>query len=109
MDIGGKFVVMLKQETVGRVRVDLQLSLRDKTRDQVAVVGMDHRVAVAVCHQRWHLDGTKPLQETVVWAPPRANGVILRQAGLPGRGPVSVLLPGRHPLQRLLSRLPAGG
>ena len=87
--------MVLKEEPVGRVRVDLQPRLWDKTRYQVAVVRQDHGVTVAVRNEHRHLDRTESLQETVVWDPPRANGVILSQAGFPGRRPVSVLLPGR--------------
>jgi hypothetical protein len=84
--------VVLKEEAVGRVRVDLQPSLWDKACNQVTVERQDHGVAVAVCNEHRHIDCTQSLQEAEVWAAPRADRVILSKAGLPGRRAISVLL-----------------
>ncbi len=57
LDVGGELRVMLKEETMGRARVNLHPGLGDQTCEQVRVMRQDHGVAVAVRNEHRHLDG----------------------------------------------------
>src|SRR5260370_25902499 len=96
-DVSGELRVMLKQEAVRRVRINLDLSVRDQAREQVRVMRQDHGVAVAVGHQHGHVDGAQSLQERVIRDPPGTAGVTLGLACFPGRGLVSALCPSDTP------------
>jgi hypothetical protein len=62
-DICGEFGVVLEKESVCRVGVDLDLSLRDEACEQIGVVRQDHWVAVTVGNEDGHLDRAHSLQE----------------------------------------------
>ena len=49
--------------------VALDLGVRDQAREQVGVVGKDHRVAVAVGHEHRQVEGAQPLEQRVVGNP----------------------------------------
>jgi putative transposase len=71
----------------------------------VRVARLDHRVAVAVREEHRELDCGDSLEQRVVRDAPRADGVLLRLAGLPRRRLVAV---GRPSSEDAPGRLPAG-
>src|SRR5256886_13644993 len=91
--IGGELAVVLEEKTVGRVRVDLDPRVREEPGQEVRVTGQDHRVAVAVGNEDREVDRGDSLEQRVVGNAPRADGVVLRLAGLPRRRFVSVGCP----------------
>src|SRR5260370_11032630 len=106
-EVSAELRVLLKQEAVRRVRINLDLSIRDQAREQVRVMRQDHGVAVAVGHQHGHVDGAHSLQQRVIRDPPGTDGVILGLACFPGRCLVSALSSSEHALQDMLAGLPA--
>ena len=92
--VGGELAVVLEEEAVGRVRVDREPRVREEPGQEVRVARQDHRVAVAVGDEHREVDRGDALEQRVVGDAPRADGVVLRLAGLPGRRLVSV---GRPP------------
>src|SRR6266550_2701959 len=59
--VSGEFGVVLEEESVGRVRVDLDFGVRDEAGEQVGEMRQDHRVAVAVGDEDRNLDRAHPL------------------------------------------------
>src|SRR5882724_12220337 len=91
--VGGELAVVLEEKAVGRVRVDLDPRVREEPGQEVRVTGQDHRVAVAVGNEDREVDRGGSLEQRVVGNAPRADGVVLRLAGLPRRRFVSVGCP----------------
>src|SRR5262249_56579326 len=84
---------MLEEEAVRRVRIDREQRIRQQTGEKVRVAREDHRIAVAVRDEDREVDRGDSLQQRVVGDAPRADGVVLRLATLPGRGLVPVARP----------------
>src|SRR3981081_3571308 len=85
VDVSGKLIVVLEQETVRGVWIDLDVGLWDKAAKDVGVSGKDHGITVAVRDEYGHPDRAHPLEQSVVGNAPGTDSVVLGLPGLPGR------------------------
>src|SRR6266849_7760283 len=89
----GELPLVLEEKAVGGVRIDLDPRVREEPGQEIRVTRQDHRVAVAVGHEDREIDRADSLELRVVGNPPRADGVVLRLAGLARRRLVAVGCP----------------
>jgi hypothetical protein len=76
---------VLEQQAVGGVRIDADLGIRNQAGHQMAELGWDHQVVIALDDQRRALDPGQPLQRTVVRDAPLDDRVVLRVSRRVGR------------------------
>jgi hypothetical protein len=62
VDVVGEQLGVLVQKSVAGVRIDPQLGVGEAFSEQVAVLGVHHRVIVAVGDKRWLGNAGKPLE-----------------------------------------------
>jgi hypothetical protein len=63
IDVACKVSVVLKEESMRRVWVDLDLRIRNEPGEQVRVSRQDHGVAVPIGNEHGMVDRTKPFKK----------------------------------------------